>query len=196
MARQKKEKGNGEKTPLIWDIFDIIEVFITCTAAIVVIFSLLVRITIVDGRSMESTLHNGEFLAVSDFLYTPEQGDIVVVHDTSKAGIYSLPIVKRVIATGGQTVNISFDESDNITDVSVDGVSLDESSYAQYIGAPSHPDKDIYPYTLGENEVFVMGDNRNHSGDSRVFGAVHEECIVGKVLLRLFPFDKFGSVYN
>ncbi|MBR6917678.1 MAG: signal peptidase I [Clostridia bacterium] len=183
VIRKNKKK---EKTNPICDLFDIIEIFVICTACIVVIFSLIVRMTIVDGESMENTLLDGQYLLVRDFLYTPERGDIVVVNDPSNQGIYSEPLVKRVIAVAGDTVEISGGA------LYLNGELITED----YIKEPMRDSTNLVPTTVGEHQVFVMGDNRNASGDSRVFGAVDERCIIGKAFLRVLPFDTFTYLEN
>lgn len=219
------------------NFFDIIESFIYAIVAVLVIFTFFARLTVVDGESMESTLHHKEYLIVANvfFTYEPENGDIVVVHgdfqnyyDKKYSGYdhylnhnYSDPIVKRVIATGGQRVEIDY----KTNTVSVDGVKLNED-YAQYIEAyrtaitlgeyrydsngevirDSNGDPIYYPLfdqntgvfsaVVPENHVFVLGDNRDHSADSRLneIGFVPEEFIVGKAVFRLTPLNKMGGL--
>ena len=142
---------------------------------------------------MENTLHDGEYVLVRTAFYEPTQGDIVVVHDKSLDGLYGDPLIKRVIAVGGQTVDIDFDT----WTVTVDGVVIDEP-YIKLDPSVNLTSAWTYPLTVPEGEVFVMGDNRDHSGDSRSasVGTVDERCIVGKAALRYFPFDKFGVLEN
>ena len=181
---EKKEKNSK----FAWDVFDVVEVFIICTAVIVLIFSLFVRMTVVDGNSMNDTLQNGEYLLIRDFIYTPERGDIVVVNDVSKKSygeIYSAPLVKRVIAVGGDTVEIKSGV------VYVNGIAQKED----YIKELMRPDN-MSEITVGENQIFVMGDNRNNSGDSRTFGPVDARCVIGKAFLRVFPFNTFSYLHG
>jgi len=168
------------------EVFDWIEIFVFSTAFVMILFSFVIRMTVVHGASMENTLVENEFVAVSDIYLTLEQGDIVVCQN--KANQYHKePIVKRIIAKEGQIVDIDFDT----WVVTVDGVVLDEP----YIKLS--PDRRItsdweYPYTVPENHIFVMGDNRNHSADSRSdeVGPIDVRYVVGKVVFRVFPINK------
>lgn len=184
------------------NIYDIVEVFGTVTVFIILIFAFVARLNIVSGHSMDTTLYGGkpngtnkyvggEWLVVSDLFYEPAQGDIIVLHDM-EAKPYDEPIVKRVIATGGQTVDIDFEN----WKVTVDGKVLDESSYIHLEGANYVSPNYSYPLTLGEDEIFVMGDNRNVSADSRIFGPVDRRCIVGKALLRIYPLSRLTLFKN
>ena len=149
--------------------------------------SVVVRLNIVDGESMEETLHHGEYLAVSDVFFTPEAGDIIIIHDIS-AYPYANPLVKRVIATEGQTVDIDF----NTWTLTVDGKVIEEDYRCLKPDVFLTADYQ-FPITVPENEVFVLGDNRNHSADSRQIeiGTVDTRCIVGKAVARIAPMNKF-----
>ena len=180
------KKQRPESGRLIKSFYEFIEMLALVTVSIVLCFSFVFRLNIVDGPSMENTLHTGEYLLVSDLFYEPTPGDIVVVHDVT-AGSYTDPIVKRVIAVGGQTVDIDF----TTWTLTVDGKVVDESSY-KCLKDHLLLSNITYPFTVDEGYVFVMGDNRNHSADSRLaeIGQIDERCIVGKVYARVFPFDK------
>ena len=163
--------------------------------AFVIIFTFVVRLFGVDGMSMYPTLEDRSIMLVSNLGYHPEKGDIVVLR---KDGFYSdQPIVKRVIATGGQTVDIDFEQGI----VYVDGAALDEDyvnepTYKSYLEYGMGLD---YPVEVPEGSVFVMGDNRNESADSRFapVGCVPESQISGRVLLIVVPgsqTDKQGNI--
>ena len=106
---------NNDKQSAIAEIFDYYELCIYSLCAVIVLFSFFIRLCRVDGQSMEDTLHHGEMLVVSDVFYTPESGDIIVFHQTGSQiqGVYSgyslnEPVVKRVIATGGEWIDIGY----------------------------------------------------------------------------------------
>jgi len=186
MSENKTKKQNKDQS-MTGAIFEIVEMLATVTVVVLVMFAFVVRLNIVDGESMEETLHHGEYLAVSDLFYEPEYGDIVIIHDIS-AYPYNNPIVKRVIATEGQTVDIDF-ETWTLT---VDGKVIEEDYRCLKPDAFIAADYS-FPITVPENEIFVLGDNRNHSADSRQIeiGTVDKRCVVGKAVARLSPMNKF-----
>lgn len=191
--QQTEEETKGHKT-VNW-FFDFLEIFAVCLTAIIVIFAFFVRLTRVDGGSMNDTLVDGEYLLVTDFCYTPTVGDIVVLQDTAiQNDALTKPLVKRLIATAGQTVDISPDGSVTITEPDGTSYELDQSFTKKepyrYSASASH-------FEVPEGCVFVMGDNRNGSTDSRYqVGYVDERCIFGKALCRVFPFNSFTFFKN
>lgn len=170
------------------DIYDWMQCIVVAIIVCVLLFSFFVRLVDVVGESMFPTLDNGDKIIVSNLFYDPKPGDIVVFR---KDEYRDEPLVKRVIAVEGQTIDIDFD----LGIVYVDGVPLDEP----YIAEPTSEPLDFSgPVTVPENCVFVMGDNRNHSTDSRysTIGFVDKRCIMGKVYFTLYPLKNFGSVYS
>lgn len=184
--------GSTNATRRIDSCFDVLEMFVFALAFVLVAMAFFFRHSVVDGSSMEDTLYDQEHLIISDLFYSPKQGDIVVIQDTSKAGVHNTlakPIVKRVIATEGQTIMIR-----SSGEVYVDGVLLDESDYI-YIDDPYYQYNELPLTTVPEGCVFLMGDHRNVSLDSRsAAGTFSEDAILGKVILRFLPFDRFGAV--
>ena len=175
-------------------IFDIAEMFAICAAVVLVIFTFVARLTVVEGPSMETTLHENEFILVRSLCYEPKKGDIVVVNDPT-AGVYSHPLIKRVIAVGGDTVDIDF----STWTLTVNGEVVDESKYRNLDVSASTITSDFtFPMTIKEGHIFVMGDNRNHSADSRAasIGQIDERCVVGKAAVRLFPINRFTVFEN
>ena len=166
------------------EVYDWIQSILLALVVCVLLFVFGVRMVNVDGESMLPTLENGDRVIISRLFYTPKQGDIVVLR---KESFMYEPIVKRVIAVEGQTIDIDFDKGV----VYVDGVALDEP----YIYEPTYKQLDFSgPVTVPEGCVFVMGDNRNGSTDSRysVLGCIDTRLIQGRVYLTVFPLKNFG----
>ena len=162
------------------------EARIAAALVLVLVFSFVFRIIQVDGSSMVPTLTNGDKLIVWGAGYTPERGDVVIVDSYTT---YGKPLVKRVIAKGGDTISIDYETGT----VTVNGEVLQED----YIAEPTYLGYDVeFPYTVPEGTVFVMGDNRNQSLDSRssYIGCIDEQDILGKVLVCFLPFADFGVV--
>lgn len=186
-------------------LFDVLEMFAWSLFAVFILFTFTIRLCRVDGSSMENTLYEGENLLVYSLGYTPEQDDIIVFHMTKPEADLEKTLVKRVIATGGQSVFINF----NTGEISIDGVRYEdthavlkdlqtqkelgfyENSDYLCLGNPYYNElENTLSVTVPENHLFVLGDNRNNSKDSRnpdiLF--VDERCVLGKVVLRLSPF--------
>ncbi len=204
----ERSKKNEKKERKIDALFEFVELFVFTLAAVFIITSFFFKYSDVDGASMINTLNAGDKLLLSCFMYEPEQGDIIVLDDkTIEWDSIEGPIVKRVIATEGQTVRITK------TKIYVDGIEFNDNNayfdnpswtytvdqYAFYISSRKNIITDYEPgefieITVPEGEIFVMGDNRCHSADSRLFGTVHEDSVIGKAILRFYPLDDFGKL--
>lgn len=151
---------------------------------IFLIFTFFFRAVSVSGTSMVPTLDDGDWLAISDFNYTPKHGDIVVV---TQPNDLNEPIIKRVIGTYGDRIDIDFEKGE----VYRNGEKLEES----YTNTPTNLRYDMeFPLTVPKGYVFVMGDNRNNSLDSRStrIGLIDERYLMGKVAFRFIPVGKFS----
>lgn len=187
---KKKKKEKEQLTPEVQarrEAYDWIQSLISALLICVLVFVFVMRIMDVKGSSMVPTLKNGDKVLVSDLFYEPARGDIVVFkkdsYDSGKA------LVKRVVAVAGDVVNIDFEKGI----VYVNGEALEED----YIDVLTTTKIDfIGPQTVPDSCLFVMGDNRNASTDSRDkrIGMVDKRLIIGKVLLVVYPFDSFGGV--
>ena len=179
------EKETGGLSRSLYEWLQTIAVVLT---AIVLVFTFLGRVTPVDGQSMEPTLHTGDQMLVWSLGYTPKQGDVVVL--TKEFDAASGPIVKRVVAVGGQRVDIDYAAGL----VYVDGVPLDEPYINGAMEVPWYGG--LTSVEVPEGSVFVMGDNRNHSNDSRdvTLGTVDTRYILGRALLVFFPFGDLGLI--
>jgi signal peptidase I len=179
---QNEEKGN------IWlDVYNTLADVVACLIFVTILFVFVIRLVGVVGQSMQPTLYEGDRLTLlSNFLYEPKVGDIVVL---KAVNFDDEPIVKRIIADEGQTVDIDFTTGE----VWVDGVLLDEP----YINNLTTKAEGVqFPITVPENCIFVMGDNRQHSTDSRnpEIGCVDKRYVLGKALQIILPFEHFGGV--
>lgn len=183
MSDAEKTKGR------LKDLYDLVEQFALVATVLILIVTFVGRPAKVEGASMEDTLHDGEYVIVSDLFYTPEYGDIVVVHNPSLEGLYGTPLVKRVIATGGQTVEMDYASPESDFVLKIDGEVIDEP-YVKLAG--DNFIRTSGTFTVPYGKIFVMGDNRNHSGDSRQsnVGFIDERSIIGKAVMRVLPFNK------
>ncbi|MBE6699459.1 MAG: signal peptidase I [Ruminococcaceae bacterium] len=199
-AQKKKEETGGF-------LFDALEMFVWSLAILLLLFTFVLRLCRVEGASMENTLWDGENLLLYSFAYEPKQDDIVVFHLTGEEENLEKMLVKRVIATAGQTVEIDFKNNAII----VDGVPYDDEHAVlknssdvvidRYLGNRPNWEYDAktdsMTVTVPEGHLFVLGDNRNFSRDSRDSSImfVDERCVLGKVILRVAPFTVFSGFF-
>lgn len=160
-----------------------VEIFVITLCVVLFLSAFVMRHTVVDGSSMQNTLQNGQHLLISDLFYKAERGDIVVIQSADIA--IKKPIVKRIIAVGGDRIKM---ESGTVY---VNGVALDETYVLDGCHFSSVP-IDFPEQTVSEGHVFVLGDHRDRSSDSRVFGEIDERCILGKVYVCIYPFNAIG----
>lgn len=170
-------------------IFEWVQPLLVALIVVTILLTFVFRQVTVSGTSMQNTLQNKDRLIVTNLFYEPQVGDIVVI---SHGQNYKTPLIKRVIATGGQTLSIDFETGD----VVVDGVLLDEPyTYGETIRLTQNPME--VPSVIPEGYVYVMGDHRDGSLDSRSadVGLISVDDIIGKAQFRIFPFSEFGSIY-
>ncbi len=170
------------------DVYEWLQCVVAALLLCILVFSFFFRLVDVVGHSMVPTLQNGDKVLASCLTRDYKAGDIVVL---CKESFKDEALVKRIIAVAGQTVDIDFDAGV----VYVDGAALDEP----YTYEPTYRALDFTePVTVPEGCVFVMGDNRNNSQDSRLalIGCVDTRCIIGKVVFRLLPLSAVGAIYG
>ena len=195
-----KEKKNFWEW-LAAELYDYAEMFVFAAMAVLLVFTFGLRLCTVRGPSMLQTLYDGEQLLISDIGYQPARGDILVFHQTSAINEeLNEPIVKRVIATEGEWIDIDrATQTVTIYDENMENPQvLDESTYRYLdsgeweIGLAM-----AFPAQVPEGHLFVMGDNRNHSSDSStsaVIGFVDTRRVLGRVICRITPVQKFGPI--
>ncbi len=189
-VQQPKENKRPYEECFYW-----LQTLVTAIVCIVLVFTFLGRVTRVVGYSMDPTLCDGEMMFVWSLGYQPRQGDVVVANDTTEDSVALLhgdAIIKRVIAVGGQTVAIDY--YNNL--VYVDGEPLEEDYTLERMCEPWEEDMAKTYFEVPEGSVFLMGDNRNHSTDSRHvnLGPVDNDYLLGKAVFSFFPLSQFGPV--
>ncbi len=191
------EAPADEPDSISHQVVEWVEVLSVAVIAVVIIFCLLFRVATISGDSMKNTLIHNDKVIITNLGYEAKQGDIVVISRNAQNSLEAQtlsnePIIKRVIAVGGQTVNIDFEKGI----VYVDGVALKED----YISTPTVDSADVqFPLYIPEDSIFVLGDNRAESLDSRYSqigngGIVDERYVLGHAVFRIFPFDKIGRL--
>lgn len=204
-ADQIEEVKSPERSKPLNEVFEWLEILSTAIIAVVIIFSLVFRVATISGDSMKNTLIGanqftgqiGDKVIITNFNYEPAFGDIVVVsrnieNSVSGQKTSEEPIIKRVIAVGGQTVNIDFETGT----VFVDGKALKED----YISSPTTNKYEVdFPVFVPEGYIFVLGDNRAESLDSRSSrigenGLIDTRYVLGRAVYRIFPFNRIGRI--
>ncbi len=186
----KSPKKDSKKETVEW-----LSTLVTSILVVVLLFTFCFRMVGISGSSMEETLQNQDRIIIRSAFYTPEVGDIVVIsrdYIKEEDGSSPEPIIKRIIATEGQEVYLDFDNNK----VFVDGVALDEP-YIKGVLTPGRiPIQN--PHVVKEGCVFVLGDHRTVSKDSRTadVGDVDSRYILGKAMVRIFPLTDVKGLSN
>ena len=184
-----EQKPDQQKGSFRMDLYFWMQALAVALVALILIFTLAGRVIRVVGDSMLPTLHENDLMLLQSVGYTPRQGDIVVLR---KASFMPEPVVKRVIATAGQHVTVDYVNHC----VLVDGVALEEPYVNEIMNDPHSSELTVLDVTVPEGSIYVLGDNRNRSSDSRNerLGTVDTRYVLGRVLCILLPFDHFGVV--
>ena len=191
LSPETKNENSNKINSFVWEIFDTI---IKALILILMVLTFCFKMCTVVGSSMENTLHNGERLIITSLDKNLKPGDIIVFHETN---FLDEPVVKRIIATGNHWVKIDFDnaivyvsedEFFDETDIINDGYAYLDVGYYRTTG--------VQTTFVPEGYLFVMGDNRNNSIDSRSkeIGVIDARTVLGKVILRVYPADKFEII--
>jgi len=200
--REEFEISEEEEITTGWFLFDMVKVFVFAAAIIIPVRAFLFQPFFVQGSSMEPGFENGEYLIIDEFgykktdvglpgtklfsvspFYDLVRQEPIVFRSPQKQGVY---LIKRVIGLPGETVRIEHSKVVITDEAHPDGFVLDESEYL----SPSVVTTDMRPVTLGSDQYLVLGDNRMNSLDSRVFGPIDRNLVIGRVVLRAWPFSR------
>lgn len=183
-----------KKTNPLDSILDWLESFAFAIFVVILIFTFVLRTVVVCGESMSPNFHDKDRLIISHFNLTPEKGDILVMNSF---GLHET-IIKRCIGTEGDKIKIDYNK--NTVEVNGEVISndylretmRDKPTYNQEFKVSSG----VYEYIVPDGKIFVMGDNRNGSSDSRssFVGFINEEDVLGKVIFRIYPFSELGRI--
>jgi signal peptidase I len=179
---ENKPKISGIKYWLNF-IWDILKIVIISLAIIIPIRYFLIQPFFVKGASMEPNFLDGDYLIIDEISYrfdAPQRGDVVIFRYPLDPSQF---FIKRVIGLPGEKVKVADDH------VFINGKLLDETKYLQGISTAGNVE-----VTLGNDEYFVLGDNRQASSDSRRWGEVNKKFIIGRAWLRAWPFNRLGAV--
>lgn len=197
MSKNNRYNKSEESHTIVDEMLDWGESFVFSLFIMLLIMIFAFKQIEVSGNSMEATLSDGDRLLISNLFGSPKQGDVVVVNCMG----LDKTIVKRVIATAGQTVVINYDnDTISVDDKVIKEDYLSASSKNMKISVLFDPeymiDKNCYKYVVPENCIFVLGDNRNNSTDSRFssVGFVNLDDVMGTALFRIYPFDKMSKL--
>ena len=172
-------------------LYEWLEEIVSALTLVILVFTFLFRVVTVTGESMLPNFVEGQKLIVTNLGHSVEQGTVVVI-----TNVLNEPIIKRVIATEGQTVDIDYETGV----VYVDGEAVDETQFGLENGITTRPystlEAMVFPQTVPEGCVFVLGDNRSVSKDSRYteVGMVDTRHILGEAVFTVYPFDRFGVI--
>lgn len=189
----EKVSNNPPMVPAkgIKTLYEWLEEIVIALTLVILVFTFLFRVVTVTGESMLPNFVEGQKLIVTNLGHSVEQGTVVVI-----TNVLNEPIIKRVVATEGQTVDIDYETGV----VYVDGEAVDETQFGLENGITTRPystlEAMVFPQTVPEGCVFVLGDNRSVSKDSRYteVGMVDTRHILGEAVFTLYPFDRFGVI--
>ena len=188
------ENNKNKMTYILDNILEWLESFAFAIFVVILIFTFVLRTVVVSGQSMEPNFHNNDRLIITHVIGSPDKGDVVVLNS------YGLnkTLIKRCIGTSGDDVVIDY----NKNKITVNGEEISDSYINEpmidsaYYDTKYQISSGVYEYKVPEGKIFVLGDNRNHSSDSRdnQVSFIDTSDVLGKVILRIMPFKDFGII--